>query len=340
MNNRLLKSLGNIDQLAGVRLERVESGNGSGGRLIHVWNAAGLSFTIQPDKCLDLYDCSFCGTNIAFHTKNGLTANSRFLPEASEFFHYWSGGMLATCGLGNVGAADTSDPLDPQPIHGRIGSVAADALSMDACWQGEDYVLRVSGRMRESRLYGRNLELHRQIQTSLFSREIQITDTITNLTDAPEPVFLLYHFNFGYPLLDAQSRFFGPRANTSEFSGANDDTYRTMHAPVDGAPQQTFLHRPLEPGKATAGLFHPERRLAAYLQYDSRALPYLLEWKCLQSQDYVLGIEPTNCTAAGRSADRAAGTVPVLGAYESLEYTVTLGFASGEEATSLYEQHR
>ena len=340
MNQTLLKQLGNIDQLAGVRLERVESGNGAGGRLIHVWNAAGLSFTVQPDKCLDLYDCSFCGANIAFHSKNGLSANSRFRPEMSEFFHYWSGGMLATCGLGNAGSADTSDSLDPQPVHGRIGYAAADALSMDAEWRGDDYALTVSGRMHESRLYGRNLELHRQIETTLFSPEIRITDTITNLTDAPEPVFLLYHFNFGYPLLDAESRFFGPKSNTTEYSDVGDRAFARMHAPVDGAPQQTFLHRPLEAGETTAGLFHPVRKLVAYLKYDTRALPYLLEWKCLKSQDYVLAIEPANCPANNRSTDRAAGAVPLLGAYESLQYAVTLGFASGKEAASLYEQHR
>jgi len=340
MNSGLLKQLGNIDQLAGIRLERIESGNGGGSRLIHVWNAAGLSFSIQPDKCLDLYDCSFQGVNLAFHSKNGLSANSRFLPEASEFFHYWSGGMLATCGLGNAGGADTGDLLDPQPIHGRIGYAAADALSMDTFWDGEDYVLSVSGRMRESRLYGRALELHRQIRTALFSTEIEITDTVTNLTDAPEPVFLLYHFNFGYPLLDAESRFFGPRADTIEYSSMGDPSYCSMHAPVDGAAQQTFLHRPLHSGETRTGLFHPKRNIAAYLRYDTQLLPYLVEWKCLKSHDYVLAVEPANCPANNRQTDLGTQSVPILGAYESLRYTVTLGIASGAEAASLYENSR
>lgn len=340
MNKTLMKQLGNLDQLAGVRLERIESGNGAGSRQIRVWNAAGLSFTVLPDKCLDLYDCSFLGTNLAYHSENGLSANSRFLPEASEFFHYWSGGMLATCGLGNVGGADTSDPLDPQPIHGRIGYAAADALSADASWQNEDYVLTVSGRMRESRLYGRNLELHRQIRTSLFSAEIEITDTVTNLADAPEPVFLLYHFNFGYPLLDAESRFFGPRADTTEYGNAGDPDFCSMRAPVDGAAPQTFLHRPLTPGETTAGLYHPKRQIAAYLRYDSVALPYLVEWKCLKSHDYVLAIEPANCPVNNRSTDLAARAVPILDAYESLQYRVTLGVAAGQEAMLLYEKNR
>jgi hypothetical protein len=334
MKTDLAKKLGNIDQLAGVRFERVEGGSAAGSRLLHVWNAAGLSFTVQPDKCLDLYDCSFRGVNLAFHSKNGMTAPGRFLPEASAFFSYWSGGMLATCGLGNVGGADVSDPLDPQPIHGRIGYAAAEALSADAFWQGEDYVLSVSGRMRESRLYGRNLELHRQIRTTLFSREIEITDTVTNLSDAPEPVFLLYHFNFGYPLLDETSRFFGPRSEITPGSSDGERDHLSMHAPVDAAPQQTFLHKPFEQGEVTAGIVNPARKLAAYLRYDTRALPYLLEWKCLKSHDYVLAAEPTNCPANNRETDLRSGSVPVLGAYESLQYHVTLCVAEGDDIPS------
>jgi len=335
MNIPLLKRLGNIDQLAGVRLERLESGNGVGSRIARVWNAAGLSFSAQPDKCLDLYDFTYKGVNIAFHSKNGLSANSRFLPAASEFFSYWSGGMLATCGLDNTGGADDSDPSDPRPIHGRIGYAAADSLALDASWQGDDYVLTLSGRMRESRLYGRDLELRRRIQTALFSSEITITDTVTNHADAAEPIMLLYHFNFGYPLLDERSRFFAPRARTSAYGSIGDIDYAAMRAPADGAAHQTFLHEPLEQGETVTGLYNPALRLAAYLRFDSRRLPYLMEWTCMKSHDYVLGIEPANCPGDGRKAALDRGAIPLLGAYESMEYSVTLGVAEGDAAEAL-----
>lgn len=179
--------------------------------------------------------------NVTFHSKNGLSANSRFLPTASEFFSYWSGGMLATCGLDNAGGADDPNPADPRPIRGRIGYAAADSLSLDASWQDDDYVLTLSGRMREGRLYGRDLELHRRIHTTLFSSEITITDAVTNHADA-EPIMLLYHFNFGYPLLDVTSRFFGPRARTSEYSTIGDMDC-AVRGGAHGAAHQTFFAR-------------------------------------------------------------------------------------------------
>jgi len=338
MNKTLLKHLGNIDQLAGIRLERLEEGAHAGMRIARVWNAAGLSFCVTPDRCLDLYDFSYKGVNLAFHSKNGLDA-SPFLLNGGEFFSYWPGGMLATCGLDNAGGAAQADEMNPYPIHGRIGSRSAEQFGSDAYWEGDDYILELSGNIRESRLYGRSLELRRRITTSLHATEVTITDTITNRTNAPEPVFLLYHFNFGYPLLDEDALFFGPGFETNDYSNSGDTDHLHMHAPVDDLPQQTFCHVPHTKGIVTAGLYQPKRRLAAYLRYDTTSLPYLLEWKCLKSHDYVLAIEPANCPAHDRETDLANKSAFVLGAYESVTYQVTLGVAEDGAAESLLQNN-
>jgi hypothetical protein len=82
-------------------------------------------------------------------------------------------------------------------------------------------------------------------------------------------------------------------------------------------------------------LYQPKLKLAAYLRYDSNALPYLLEWKCLKSHDYVLAIEPTNCPAVDRVSDLRSGKAFTLGAYESVTYRITLGVAENSAAESL-----
>ena len=340
MNKVLTKHLGNMDQLAGIRLSRLESGNAAGKRIAEVYNAAGLRFSVLPDKCMDLFDLSYKGVNIAFHSKNALSAGEPFVPIPSEFFGYWSGGMLASCGLANIGGADESDPTCVHPIHGRIGYQSADCFGYDCAWQGEEYILSLEGRMRETRLYGRSLELRRRIRTSLNASEVEITDTITNCSDAPEPVFLLYHFNFGYPLLCEDSVFFCPPSDLHELSDVGDTNYRSMNAPVDGSAHQTFRHKPLQGGTTVAGLYNPNLELAAYLRFDTAELPYLLEWKCMKSHDYVLAIEPVNCPVNGRCTDMANGDVPLLGAYESITYRVVLGIAEGKAAKKLILQSK
>ena len=113
-----------------------------------------------------------------------------------------------------------------------------------------------------------------------------------------------------------------------------------MYAPVDGLPQQTFCHVPHTKGIVTAGLYQPKLQLSAYLRYDTTSLPYLLEWKCLKSHDYVLGIEPLTCPMGGRAADIAAGRVPVLGAYETRRFGAALGVLEGAAARTLAESVR
>lgn len=60
---------------------------------------------------------------------------------------------------------------------------------------------RITGEMRQTRMYGHQLILRRSIETSLFSDSIKIRDEIMNPQCTDETYMLLYHCNFGYPLL-------------------------------------------------------------------------------------------------------------------------------------------
>ena len=72
MNVELLKQLGNIGQIAGIRESRLLRGRGEGIAIAEFYNAAGLRFTVVPDRCMDLFDLSYKGINLGFQSKNGL----------------------------------------------------------------------------------------------------------------------------------------------------------------------------------------------------------------------------------------------------------------------------
>ena len=72
MNVELLKQLGNIGQIAGIRESRLLRGRGEGIAIAEFYNAAGLRFTVVPDRCMDLFDLSYKGVNLGFQSKNGL----------------------------------------------------------------------------------------------------------------------------------------------------------------------------------------------------------------------------------------------------------------------------
>ena len=331
MDISLLKRLGNIDQIAGIRRQTTDEGL----RTIEVYNAAGLRYTLVADRALDLYDLSYKGVNFAFHTKNGLHAGHNYTPLGDEFFHYWSAGMLATCGLSSVGAG-CSDESGTHPIHGRIGQTPATQLSTSATWEDNDYRLAVSGEMAETRLYGRNLLLSRKIETGLNEKSIHICDTLTNLGSSAEEFMLLYHVNVGHPLLSERSRFFSSPIEANQTAG-NPAEPKTIDPPYDDAREQMYIHK-AKTKTCIAGLLNDELQLGFYLTFETEPLPMLLEWKHFRSGDYVLGIEPCNCYCMGRSKEREHGTLPVIGAYETIRYHLTLGIADGKQEMDAIEQ--
>ncbi len=332
MNISLTQKLGNISQIAGIRELECRRGSGKGLGMLEIYNAGGLRFTVVPDRCMDIYDFSYKGCNFSFHSKNGLTAERN--PAEDEFFHQWPGGMLSTCGLANVGDACADNGV--HPIHGRIGSTPAQHVSVQEGWQGEEYLLTVSGVVWETRLYGRQLSLERVISTGLFDKKITITDTITNHGMADEELMLLYHINFGYPLLDSDASFICSPASTLP---RNSHSLDWVHMCEPGAqpPHQLFLHT-LRSGKAQAAIINPAKQLAGCIKFDTEHLPYLCEWKHMSKHDYVLALEPCNCVGLGRVEERKNGTLRVLPAYCSISHSLSLGVLDGEAEIQSFSQ--
>ena len=76
------------------------------------------------------------------------------------------GGLITTCGLHNIGS-----PVGEHGLHGRIANIPAEKIRVFADWVGEEYIMRISGEMRESVVFGSNLVLKRTITAKLFADE-------------------------------------------------------------------------------------------------------------------------------------------------------------------------
>ncbi len=326
MDIALLKQLGNIDQIAGIRSVRLLHGRGEGTELAEFHNAAGLRFTVVPDRCMDLFDCSYRGVNLSFQTKNGLVSPQAFSPMNGEFCEQWPGGMLVTCGLGNVGEHCGGDGV--YPTHGRISSVPAKHFGTEAVWEGEDYVLRAKGEIHQTKLYGRHLSIRRTVETGLNDKCIRIHDVLTNYEAEDEPYLMLYHFNFGYPLLQADSRVAASPADCKPLNALSRDGAQ-MQTPEDGRGEELYFRSNFGGSRACGVLYNERLELGAYVAFDTANLPCLLEWKNLKSHDYVLALEPCNNGGRNRAEALADGTAAVLPAYSSVENRLELGVLDG-----------
>ena len=94
--------------------------------------------------------------------------------------------------------------------------------------------------------------------------------------------------------------------------------------------QNLFFHtfKPDVNNTATIKLENPDIGIGAYIRYETEYLPYLVEWKCMRSGEYALGIEPANDLIGGMRTERQAGHSRKIAAGEKHEIKVMLGFYS------------
>ena len=338
----VLRSTGHISQLARARAVELTTGRSGGCKAIEVVTGGGLEFTVLQDRCLDVMDLRYKGVNLSFMAKPGATAPQYFNPNG-EFPYYFQGGLLYTCGLRNVGAGGV-DGDETHSLHGRIEAVPADNCGVSARWEGDEYLMTVSGQMREAGLFRENLLLTRRIETRLGANSFRIIDRVDNETCRSEELMLLYHINFGFPFLGPGLKLLLPKGTMTrprdDEAARGAGEHRAFAGPIDGYREQCFYHgmAALPNGDTCALLRNSDLDLAVWIGYNVNRLPVTTQWKCLASGDYALGFEPANCHVEGRAKERRDGTLQALPAFGSAEFELEIGVLEGTEVDSFLQQ--
>ena len=316
--------LGNKDQIVGVRRVALEEGNAKGCAVLEVRSGAGLAFDVLVDTGMDIGMLSYRGVNISYLSKNGYDSPSRIMPYENEFSHTFPGGMLYTCGLRSTGPANR-DGDEWHPVHGRYHGLSA--VNVGAAVEKDEIV--ITGAVSETMLFGTVLKLKRRIRVPLMRNTVIIEDSIQNLTPNNEEFMLLYHFNFGYPMLNESAVLILPDDRRTTMRDGNvwqaPGAELRFALPADSEPEQVYFHVMKD---ATATLSNKDAGISATLKWSGDTLPILAQWRSLATGDYALGLEPTNSYIKGRSAERANGTLPVIKGYQTVQTKLELSFQS------------
>ena len=329
---------GSTDQFFSIRRLILADGPAAGLQMIEVITAGGIRALLCESRALDIYELHFKGVNLGFMSKNGLAGADRSWLTPGEFQKTWPAGFLATCGLRNTGP-DTTEGTDYHPLHGRIGQTSAEIISIGI--DKENMVLTISGQIQESALFGHNLIVERSISFDLKGSKIKLSDKIYNRSAEAEPVFLLYHINFGFPFLSPKLKVKYPEGKViprTEEAEKGLDKHKEITEPVDGCPEQVFFHVPSQVNVdlkkqlplaeypkhdtpdniAKVCLENKEMRVKAVLSWNWSELPVLSQWKSMKSGDYALGIEPGNTLLRGRQEELKIGGSPQLAGRSSM----------------------
>jgi hypothetical protein len=331
----LLRHVGTVEQLAGINRFTYTSGKRDGIHAFEMYNNAGLHYTVMESRCLDIYNLWYKGTPIPPISKPGMVAAPFADLHGVNYLRSISGGLLYTCGLSNVGGPFQEDGVD-DIFHGRIRFIPAENCGSYAGEESGDYVLRISGEMRDASLFYENLVLKREISTSLNSKTITIHDTVENRGVTRREFMFMYHLNCGYPVLDAGCNVYIPSAGVKPMSPSAEkliNTWDMVSGPSDTIPDDIFVHSLLhdENGLVHAALYNEKIGLGVSYSFDFRAMEYIVQWRCLKSTDYVMGLFPSNNHCAGREFERQNGTIKHIDPFEQKKLGVAVTIIDGEK---------
>ncbi|MDR0448212.1 MAG: aldose 1-epimerase family protein [Treponema sp.] len=324
------KALSGMEAAAGIIRYRLDEGPGNGMRIAEVYTAAGLRYSVLLDRGMDIGAASFRGIPAAFVGKGGImgTANAS---AAQNFYRYFTAGLVYTCGLENLGEpCESSGKI--LPMHGSRTFLSAFDVSSSMEYEKGLPVLRVRGKMRSASLFGENILLVREIISGAESGSIEIIDTIENQGSSVYEYMLMYHINFGFPLVSPDSSICTNHRTVYYLETTKtpkEEEYRSFIEPQKTFSELTFeMHNP-EGKEAYAFLQNPRMGLEARVSYKVDELPCFTQWVNMAEQDYVLGLEPGTHYPIGRTKAAAAGGLFPLEPEEQKSYSIVISISAG-----------
>lgn len=332
--------IGNMSQVAGIRRYEFVDGKAKGVEALEIQTGSGLSFTVLPGRGMDIAWTNYRGVPLSYMSKTGVVSPSYFENEGMNWLHNFFAGALTTCGLLNVGGPKTvkHSVIGERQLglHGRISNCAAEQVCVFEDVVDGQYVMRVSGLMSEGVLHGEHVTLRREIETAFGSDKFTIRDTVTNHDAKPQNVSLLYHINFGYPLLDSSCRLIANSVEVTPQSeeAKNDiaDVYN-FSEPVLNITERCYAHKFAEDkdGNVKLALVNDELELGVALFYNQNELPFFNQWKMQNKKEYVIGLEP--CTKLPGDDDAELLIAPG----EKKTFEITYMVLNGKEAIERFE---
>jgi hypothetical protein len=332
--DELLRYVGSMDQLGGIRLLELSDGIERGVRVALVRTGV-LSFLVAIDRCMDIVNAEYKGVPLAFISPTGVAAPSFFEPEGLGWLRGFFGGLLTTCGLTYAGAP-TIDEGVQLGLHGRISYSPAKLLRLEEYWEDDEYVLVLEGESREAMIFGPNMRLRRRIEAMLGEKVIRIHDRVINCGWEKQPLMIIYHINLGFPLLDkgsrllSTSRAYFPRDEDAKVDAEKFDVFQP---PTKGFREKVYIHDLAtdENGYAYAALINDGLKLGLYVKFRKKELPRFIEWKMMGEGTYALGMEPANCFVMGRAKEKELGTLQYINPQEEKEFQLEIGVLEGDE---------
>jgi len=324
-----------------VQKTTLKGGLQDGVDLIEVDNGA-LSFFIVPSRGMGIWKGIYRGIPLGWESPVRDLVHPSFVELNDRGGLGWLKGFnewIVRCGLDSNGAPGKDVVIDNNgneaevfvPLHGKIANTPARHVEVRIDLASPNRIT-VVGIVDETMMFGPALRLTTEISTELGSNTLTIRDQVTNLNASPAEVQLLYHCNYGAPLLEDGSSLVAPFKTVSPRDPrAQEDmkTYDAFKGPESGYVEQVYFYELA--GKrgsreTTVLLKNADGSLGSSLQFSLKQMPCFSLWKNTAAVEngYVTGLEPATNYPNPKRFEREAGRVVQLKGGETQSYDLTV----------------
>ena len=324
-----------------IRKRRLHGGLSDGVDLVDV-SVGSLEVSICPTRGMGIWRGKLAGEPLGWNSPVQGPVHPAFIQRDELGGIGWLAGFdewIVRCGLNNNGAPATDRLLDNTgaeqtmslPLHGRIANIPAHHVRIELRTEPAPSI-NVIGVVDEAMLFFPQLRLETRIEFPLGAPKFVIHDRVTNLRSQPAEIELLYHTNFGTPLLEEGSRFLAPIERLAPINAHSQkglDRWKEDPAPIPGVIEECFVMKLLaDPNdrRSLAMLHNRSRDKACLLRFSLDQLPWFTLWKnpAALSDGYVTGLEPGTDLPNAKPFERASGRVVKLapGAHYDIDLSV------------------
>lgn len=332
----------NPAQIGGIETAILDNGRGRGTRIAWINTGTGLRYKVVIDRGMDIADAFYNQHSLAWLSSTGTTPPEPFSDRGADWLRTFGGGLLTTCGLSHVGGPET-DAYGERGLHGQISNLPAEIESIiQPDLKRGKLDMSITGIIRETKIFGPSLELRRTISGTLGQPLIRIHDEVLNGGNTPVPHMLLYHCNFGWPLVDEGTDIVWQGAWQAREGGINADIFREGNdfkkcpPPLEqhngtGEAVASIDSTPDANGLCTAGLHNAQLGMALALRFRKEQLPWLINWQHWGHGEYLTGLEPATNPLIGQAQARERGELILLAPGESRRYDLEIEILTSPE---------
>ncbi|KAB7895610.1 DUF4432 family protein [Rouxiella sp. S1S-2] len=324
----------------------LHGGKQEGSKVITLTSKNGLTIMLSPTRGMDLLRVTGHGVRLGWDSPVNEVVNPAYINLESRNGLGWLEGfneMMVRCGFEWTGHPVTKDGVI-YTLHGKAGNTPASKVEVIVDDKAP-HEIRIRGLLKEHTFKKANLETWTELRYVPGSDSFTVHDVLTNKADYPHDYQIIYHSNFGTPILEENARFIAPLESVSpfnEYAKKGLDHWATYGAPTKDFDEMVFNLKPKadSSGKTLAAVINSKGDKGASIEFDTHQLPLLTMWKNTDTlkQGYVTGIEPGTNYAYPVTIEKEQGRVKQLQAGQSTEFTLTYSLLKDAAAVSKVEQ--